>query len=205
MLKKTFNTILYIFFFLHSFAQKTTGFTIKEIKGHFIWEMRHDSLLNVYYSKAIYLDIEDNHFSILGLGTMSAVVKICKNRQLKARYKRSLRLKRTNSLDSYYHNYTDTSTLTSSGHISMDGKFYEDKKGALFLGYKIHAKILVLDTLCSELENSKSLGSHCGSVINRPYAYVMKTIATEVINAKDLEKFGWSISSLNQIHWVECH
>ena len=187
----------------YSFSQRKTEYERKVINGYLIWEMTHDSLLNVYHLTAIYLDVDDKQFSIIS--SMTTIGKVCNSRKLAAWDKRSLRWKKNDPLDNYYHFYRDTSTITSSLDITVDGTFYENDNGNLYLGYKISAKIKIFDSLCSEFENSRRLRSRCGVLFTGPYAYVFKTIRTESINIKDLEKLNWSESRYKQIRWNECH
>jgi hypothetical protein len=197
-----------VFFLLHyqlSFSQMKKKYETREINGYYIWEMRYDSLMNEFYSKAIYVITDNNQFSVIGLGPMFTVVKLCNNKNIKANYRRSLQWRKTNPIDIYYHIYRDTSTITSSDYITMNGTFYQNDSGNLYLAYKIQAKALVIDSLCSGFENSQSLRSHCGTPFVRPYIYILKNIQTENIDSKDLEKFNWSVSGLKQIHWIECH
>jgi hypothetical protein len=195
--------ILFFMCSLYSFSQGKTKYERKEINGYLIWEMTHDSLLNVYHLTAMYLNIDGNRVSINN--SMTTIGKVCKNRKFAAWYRRSLRWKKDDPLDNYYHFYRDTSTITSSLDITVDGTFYKNDSGKLCLGYKVSAKVIIFDSLCSEFENSRRLRTRCGALFSGPYAYIFKTIRTENINIKDLENLNWSESRYKQIRWNECH
>lgn len=183
----------FLFFSLSIFAQpEAIGKTkMKSLRGYIFYSLNYDSTLKRYIQKERYF-IENfkDTFSILGIKNIDAI----KNKFPKFR-KKIL----GNTSTRFRHSIYEFYTLTHNDSLATDflqGQFYEDSNGNLFLFGKIYIKTLVF---YNPQDNIFKL-IHGNGFNKPPFIHILKSKRKlQKANDYDLKKLGLKISNTSKI------
>jgi hypothetical protein len=194
MIKLVIPFFLSFFFsFLSAFAQYETlgNSKVKHVNGYIFYSLNYDSSLKRYLQKERYFieNLKDT-FSIIGKKNLHAI------REKYPKFRKGLF--RTHS-EKFHFTMYDFYTFSHDSLIGLDylqGEFYEDVTGHLFLVGKISIKALVF---YNPQDNVFKL--IYGNYYNTPpFMYMIKSKRKlQKVNEYDLNKLGLKISNSNKI------
>lgn len=199
MSKKIIITILLFICNQYSYSQLQAKHRTKRVKGYLVWELRHEKNFGSFKLISIYFLNSDRKYSRLpdlfpGLDLCGEDVEA-----LKAMEKN----KKTGI--EYYDFHRDTALNVPVPNMLITGSFYTGFNGNLYMVNKLSAKVILIDSLCKEFENSQVFSSVCGTPFLGPYIYFLENRTSKPIKKRDSKKLKLTTNAIKEIVFIECY